>query len=386
MTTKILEAFKSLPYDKKEEVFKAYAEKASDDNDGDKINRIEKALTRVLATSWNNTSTKSITRALKTFPKTTKRFSKKDANKVMASLTKSYKGVEKKTKSRVENDLEEIYKINKTRFGKEFSLSSDEVGNKSLTFDYFKFIPETTVEKLGGETFKVGGYVAKENKIIKEWNGNFDILKAVTFGALDKAAYENLARLENVSIGDHFPKTMKPKVSRALESALEKGLNQADASVFLEQELTKSMGGNSAGALPASVAQGKASTAAYYEMLNATNVTYARNFGQINLMAEVGIERLVFNAILDRVTSVVCNQMNGREFTIQQAVAHQQSVLGAENVEALKGIAPFTRNLKEFGLKEGQKLTSAKTSASLAAAGVIVPPLHGRCRSELQPA
>lgn len=389
MNTKWIEGFKSLPYEKQEELFQNLSnkfEKATDDNDGAKINRIEKTLTRVLATSWNDTSTKAITRALKTFPHSTKRFSKKDADKVLASLTKSFKGVEKKTKSRVENDLEEIYRINKVRFGKEFSLSSTDTGKKELTFNYFDYIPETEVEKIGGEKFKVGGYVAKENKIIKEWNGKFDLLKAVEFGALDKAAYDNLARLENISIGDHFPKTMKPKVSRSLETALERGLNQADASQFLEQELTQSLGGSSAGALPASVAQGKAATAAYYEMLNATNITYARNFGQINLMAEVGIETLVFNAILDRVTSVVCNQMNGRTFTIQQAMQHQQSVLGAANVEALKGIAPFTRNLKEFGLKEGQKLTSAKASASLAAAGVIIPPLHGRCRSELQPA
>lgn len=376
MDTKIIEGFRSLPFEQKEQVFQKLStkfQKAETDNDGKKINQIEKGLTRALATSWNNTSTKAIGKALRTFGNSTKRFSKKDADKVLSSLTKSYKGVEKKTKARVEKDLEEIYKINKVRFGNDFKLSSPKESKKEvLTFKYFDFDND------------LGTVVGKE-KVIKSWTTT-DFLKAVTFGAIDKAAYENLARLENVSIGDHFPKTMKPKVSRILEETLEKGLNQQDASVFLEQELTATLGGNTAGALPASVATGKASTAAYYEMLNATNVTYARNFGQINLMREVGIQSLIFNAIIDRTTSVVCNQMNGRIFTIEQAVTHQQKVLDAANVEALKEFAPFTRNLSDFGLKEGQKLNSAKTSASLAAAGVIIPPLHGRCRSELQPA
>lgn len=382
MDTKVIEGFKELPYDKKEALFQSLSEKfekAEKDNDGKRINRVEKTLTRILTNHWNSTSTKAINKALKTFGRGTKRFSKKDADKVLSSLTKSYKGVEKKNKSRVENDLEDIYKINKKRFGREFKLSSSDEKGKTLTFKYFDFEPF-------GKKINTNKIVRKE-KTIKTWNKRKSkVFKAVTFGAIDKAAYENLARLENVAIGDHFPKTMKPKVSRILEESLEKGLNQQDASVFLEQELTSSLGGASSGALPASVATGKASTVAYFEMLNATNVTYTRNFGQINLMHEVGIEKLIFNAIIDRTTSVVCNQMNGRIFTIEQAIEHQEKVLAAENVEALQAIAPFTRSLSAFGLTQGQKLTSSKTSAKLAAAGVVVPPLHGKCRSELQPA
>lgn len=370
------DTFKELPYEKKEEIFRLASEsleKAEEDNDGAKINRIEKTLTRILSNHWNNTSTKAINKALKTFPKNDKRFTKKDSDKVLSSLTKSYKGVEKKNSKRVESDLREIYEINKKRFGSDFKLSStDGEKKKILTFEYLDFDP-------------LKKEVTKKEKIVKKWKKS-KVLKAVTFGAIDEAAYENLARLENVSIGDHFPKTKKPQVSRILETSLERGMSHNEASVFLEQELTAALGGNIAPALPASVATGKASTAAYFEMLNATNVTYSRNFGQINLMNEAGITSLIFNAIIDRTTSVVCNQMNGRIFTIQQAMSHQQKVLGAPDVETLQQLSPFTRNLKDFGLKEGQKLTNSKVSADLAAAGVICPPLHGRCRSELQPA
>ena len=381
MTIHSIEGFKTLDYEVKEGIFQKMSEqfeKAENDNDGNRINRIEKTLTRVLTTHWNNTSTKAINKALKTFPKNEKRFSQKDSDRVLSSLNNSYKGVEKKTKKRVESDIREIYEVNKRLFGRKFSLSSGTNDKEKLLF--FKTFEFEPISKKVIEVNKTVFYWSYKNPKKKPKKKIFDkIFKAVKFGAVDKGAYENIARLENVAIGDHFPITLKPRVSSILQEALEKGLNHQDASAFLSQRLTETLGGNIASALPASVATGKASTTAYFEMLNATNVTYARNFSNINLMREAEISRLIFNAIIDRVTSVVCNQMNGRVFTIEQAMEHQVSVLDAVNVEALQGIAPFTRNLKDFNLKAGEKLTSTKTSARLAAAGVIVPPLHGRC-------
>lgn len=365
MNSNWIEHFKALPFEKKEEVFHAMCVKAEKDNDGAKINRIEKSLTRVLTKTWQGTSTKAINKALKLIPNDTKRFSKKDADKILASLTKSYKGIEKKTKKRVEDDTEEIYKTEKVSFGKKFKLDKKK---KTLIFQGLKLDP-------------LHKTIVDDNRVVKsfDWNrvkkNKRDVFKAVEFGLIDTAAFTNLARLENVAIGDHFPIVMKPKVSKLLDTALERGLNHADTSVFLEQELTKTLGGNISQALPASVAQGQASSAAYFEMLTATNVTYARNFAHVNLMTEGGITRVVFDAILDRTTSQICEQMNGREFTIEQAVIHQQKVLDAENVAELKLIAPFTRTI------------SAKaSSAELAAAGVLIPPLHGKCRSEINPA
>ena len=77
--------------------------------------------------------------------------------------------------------------------------------------------------------------------------------------------------------------------------------------------------------------------------------------------------------------------MEGRVFTIEQGMKHQVGVLAAENVEALKKIAPFQRDLSSCGLKEGQKLNDVSTSEKLAKAGVIIQPLHGRSRSVIKP-
>lgn len=377
----VLEKFEQLPFSKKEKVFKAMserAEKATNDNDGARINRIEKGLTRALVKSWNTSTNKAIRTALGKIPKNEKRFTQKSMDKVLASLEKTYKGVEKRTVKRVKADIKDIYKTEKGRFGRKFKLKQIDKNEKVLTFKTLALANQNKKEK-------IIDYI-KIVKSVDVNNFNIDVCKAVKFGIVDTEAYENLARLENIAVGDHFPKTKKIQVSKAIQTGvLDKGLNNADAGLFLKQEMTSILGGNVNGALPASVAKGQASTNAYFEMLNATNTTYAKNFAHINLSNEAGITQLIFSAILDRTTSQICSQMDGRVFTIEQALVHQSKVLGAENVEGLKTIAPFQRNLSEFKLGAGENLTSPATSKRLADAGVMVPPLHGRCRSSLQP-
>lgn len=369
-----LEAYKKLPYEKQEQIFNVLAskmEKATNDRDGAAINRIEKALTRVLVNSWTDTATGAVTRALNTIPNSESRFTQEDGDRFINTLERGFQNIEEKTQDRVQSDIEDIYRINKERFSNQFDIEQSKV--------FFNGTIKNPVTKsLINARWKV--------RSIELSKRNAELLKQVEFGQIDAESWDNLARLENVSIGDHFPKTLKPKIAKAIqEGALEQGLNQANAGEFLARRATEIVGGNIAAATPASISAGQASAAAYFEGLNATNVTYARNFSHINLMREAEIQQIIFNAVLDRLTSQICSQMDGRIFTIEQAVTHQQAVLDAENVEELKSIAPFTRSLSQFGLDAGQSLMDPETQARIAAAGIIVPPLHFRCRSELQP-
>jgi len=368
---KFKQAFIKLPFEKKEAVFNILSEKVEKAKNTalPKIDRIEKNLARVLAKNWNETSTKAIEKALKTFPVDGKPFTKKDSDKLLASLEKSYKGIEKKTSKRVEDDMEEVYKLNKIGFAKQFKLNPKK---KTMDFVGLKF------DKISKS---VVPYII-EVKSFTWSEGVEEIMKAPpAFGINDQYAWENLSRLENLAIGDHFPASLKPIVANKIKKAvLDKGLNHADASVYLKQELTKTLGGNIKGALPQSIATGEASTSAYFSGLTSTNMTFARNFSQVELMREVQIGQVIFQAIIDNLTSEVCSSMDGRVFTIEQAVEHRQKVLEVETVAELKEISPFTRNLDGFNLSD------PNIQDALAKAGVIIPPLHFRCRSELHPA
>lgn len=316
--------------------------KVEGDNDGSKINRVEKAMTREMVKAHNDTATKANRRALKTFnTKSEKPFTKIDMNKIVRVLEKTFNGLEKKTRARIESDFDDIYKTAKVRFSKQNNVV-------------------------------VKSSIKKDN----------ELAQGVSFDIIDTATIDQLAKLSSTAIGDHFPENLKPRVvSSITKNVLEKGMNKKRAGEFLKNELTRIVGGKAFSATPASIqAQGLKSINAYYEGLSATNVTLARNFANITHSDEAGVTRLQFSAIIDNRTSQICSQMNGRIFTIEQAKAFRDKYLEVDNVAQVKSFATWRKDLSAIpGNSKGTDISSA----DLVKAGVSVPPLHFRCRSEL---
>jgi len=343
------EALTSLPFESRvrlhavlSETIERVLNKVEGDNDGSKINRTEKSLTRTLVKVHNDTATRANRRAIKTFnTKSEKPFTKTDMNRLVRSLSNSFTGMENKTVKRVETDFDNIYKTAKVRFSRQNNV------------------------------------IAKRK--IKKAN---ELAQGVSFDIIDEATIAKLSELSSVAIGDHFPANLKPRVTNSItKNVLEKGMNKAQAGEFLKKELTRINGGNAFSSTPASIqAQGLKSVNAYYEGLSATNVTLARNFANVQHMVDAGILRVQFDAIIDNRTSQICSQMDGRIFTIEQVTAFRDQYLEADSVEAVKGFATWHKNVGSIpGNSKGLDISSA----DLASAGVIVPPLHFRCRSEL---
>lgn len=297
-----------------------------------KMDRIEKNLVRYIVDHWNNIATKGINKVLdvNSLGDQSKLYTNKDLDRTMFVLDSRFKNIEKDLKKRLKKDMEEIYSLNLKMF-------SDKYGSKKINIQKAKFT------------------------------------KA------DQYIIDNVSRLELTAIGDHYPKNLKPNVSKLIkQGVIEKGLNKAQAGEFLKINLTKKLGGNLA--VPPSVkAQGQASINAYFKNLSATNVTVAQNFGQINFMREAGIKSYIWRSVIDNTTSEICLQMNGRIFEVQQAFNQMEKMLEVDSVEQLKEVAPFKRNLNEFNIKEGQGLDNPKVSETLVKAGITMPPVHMAC-------
>lgn len=367
--SKVVKSFKKLPFSQKEIVFNALCRKVEGDNDGLAINRIEKALTRYLVKKFDTRSTRGINNALKTFSKTEKPFTRKDGDKVIKALETAYKGLGLVTSNRVKQDTKEVYIKNKEKFASRFSLSPVE---KKLFFQ--------------GSTGKVEVKSFKWKNLQKSFRGNQELIKVATFSEADEIIYFNLARIEAIAIGDHFPKTLKPNVNSLIEKGvLAKGLNKKQAGEFLRLELTRRLGGKVSAVPPGIAKQGLNATTAYFEGLNATHITFARQFGQLQMMSEAGIQKYIWDSIIDNRTSLICVQMNGRIFEVETSVTLMNRIIDSKDVAELQNVAPFKRDLSEFGLKEGQKLDNSKVSAELQRAGVGLPAVHMRCRSEVNP-
>lgn len=144
----------------------------------------------------------------------------------------------------------------------------------------------------------------------------------------------------------------------------------------------------------------------YWDIQATSYANRARTATQLHAMAEAGIEKYRFDAILDQVTSDICRLLHGRVFSVKKAGERMRKALEADNPEDCNKLLPwvsagrhdeqdvlyFNRgdarhivaHVEESGEGESDKIGKYKEKMSnkqLEAAGVSVPPLHGSCRS-----
>lgn len=351
------ELFQRVPYGqrlKMHRVLSEIIEKVEGDGDGNAINRIEKSLTRFLVKVWNRRASTAVFSAVKSIGVGSGLFTKRDEAKVFKAIEKAYKTIEKEIGPRLLRDTTKIYSLGQKKFVKDFKG------------DLEKSIQKRNARKAGEETAIALGFEIGTEEFVA-----------------------HMASLEKTSIGTHFSRTLRPQISKTIsEAVFEKGLNKKQAGIFLQKELTRKLGGDAfRQSVPASIRlQGKKAISAYHEGLSATNVTLTRAGANIQSMQQAEVQQIQFVAVIDNRTSQICASMDGRIFTLEQTGNFMKGVMDAKDADELKEFAPWRKDLSEFGVKAGQKLNDKAVQADLAKAGVIVPPLHFRCRSELHPA
>lgn len=147
----------------------------------------------------------------------------------------------------------------------------------------------------------------------------------------------------------------------------------------------------------------------YWETVAMSFANRGRTYTQLAAFDEADIERFRFDAILDAVTSQVCRFMHGREFDVERAMQRLDAVERARDPETITELQPWMQvgadgdgNQVLFYERGGRRRVVAHVDESavgrddevgrysralsdeeLEAAGVTVPPLHGRCRSTI---
>jgi SPP1 gp7 family putative phage head morphogenesis protein len=138
----------------------------------------------------------------------------------------------------------------------------------------------------------------------------------------------------------------------------------------------------------------------------------SRSYASLVSYKEHGIQRYIFDAVLDEVTTPQCRFLHGRSFEVELAVTKYKEVEDSSKFDAVVDIQPWIRSGKNA---EGQEqiyiphrdgsrevIADIKRSgvgnvddtgefrrrlsdAQLHSRGVTVPPLHGGCRSRIIP-
>jgi len=99
----------------------------------------------------------------------------------------------------------------------------------------------------------------------------------------------------------------------------------------------------------------------------------AYHYGVVKAGFEVGHRTYVYDAILDDVTTAVCESLNGREFNVADAVSVAETRAAAAP-EDIRTAAPWftTEQIRD------------QNNQDLVQLGAILPPLHANCRSSIR--
>ena len=112
----------------------------------------------------------------------------------------------------------------------------------------------------------------------------------------------------------------------------------------------------------------------YWNVVANAAIVRARSMGAVVGMRKAAVSDWEFVAVVDNRTTQVCQDMDGTVFTVEHAEQHMERFVNAKSPEEAKAISPW--------VTDPAKLEGMGADA-LAAAGVMLPPLHGNCRSTM---
>jgi len=203
-----------------------------------------------------------------------------------------------------------------------------------------------------------------------------------------RASQGNFVRDEYGRRADAF----SAKAREIVASGLERGLGRDDISEELSTTLS---------------AQGLNRSKAYWDMISMTFANRARTNTELAAFEEAGVSTYRYEAVMDAATSAICRFLNGREASVSKAMDRFHEVEKARDPEAIREIQPWVQvgadedgNQVLYYERGGRRhavariedpasedsdpsFSAALTDEQLEAAGLVVPPAHGHCRSTL---
>lgn len=159
-------------------------------------------------------------------------------------------------------------------------------------------------------------------------------------------------------VGNYYDRILSDKINEIVAAGLAQGLGREAVGKELKGFFTHYPGiGNKPDA--------------YWRGLAANGMNRARNFGLLKAYEEIGVTHLEVVAVMDKRTSDICREMNGRIIPLAPALAQRDLLVAADNPEDVKTISPWLSIDQIKG----------KSTGSIISNGMIMPPYHFNCRT-----
>lgn len=201
----------------------------------------------------------------------------------------------------------------------------------------------------------------------------FEILPS--FGPIDEGAIAALQEQQTFWIGEHYSENLGATIASTTSDALvAAGKKPAVAGELIRERLADEL----AHVRTPSGFHGSADQ--YFEGLAANAATVARAYGQIVAFDEVGVTRYVIVNPIDERTCPVCSHMDGKTFTVERGKNQMGAELEADSPDAIKKAHPWLTPAELLAISPKAGPAGPKDEASLADAGISLPPFHFRCR------
>lgn len=202
---------------------------------------------------------------------------------------------------------------------------------------------------------------------------------------LDRGAIKALSREGPFWTGKFYDTHLSAKIRDVgYKTAVESGLGRVDAGKAMEKVLKRNFALQGGTLVESVVPATYAGNVGNYTRLIAANVAQrSRVYSSVSAMADAEFKRYQFSAVMDERTSEVCQEMNGRVFSVKNAVATVEQAANAESPEAFKEAHPWPKNAQSIRDIAGTG-TPAQQSANLENSNIALPPLHGFCRSAIE--
>jgi hypothetical protein len=240
--------------------------------------------------------------------------------------------------------------------------------------------------------------IAKATK--KATGKTFSLEVTTTLTDVDNRILTHAATSQAGFITDEYGRR-RAAMSRDVRGVVSKGLAEGKASKEISQDIAKSM-----------VGRGIKRSAWYWETVASNIANRSRTYASLVSYQEVNIQNYIFDAVLDEVTTPTCRFFHGRSFSVEVAVERFKEVEQSADPRAVVTLQPWVRVGKDeagteqlyipepnggrtviadvtrnaVGTADDQgEYKQRMSNMELAARGVVVPPLHGGCRSRIIP-
>jgi hypothetical protein len=207
---------------------------------------------------------------------------------------------------------------------------------------------------------------------------------------IDTKTVNALSRLVKVSVGEHYSKHMADRIRAvANDIAYEQGLTVKEATKKLRSALRDEFKKPGITREALGVPPGfNGTTRQYFQVVAETASVRAQSMAQVTAFEKANVESFVFWNPMDQRTTEQCAMLFGTVFTVDMGIAQRDAILAADSMDEVREVAPFVTgaDVAEItGVPQGTRGGLTDQNEALARAGVVMPPLHSRCRSQINP-